>query len=802
LTHLRYATFAAAYLAIYLAIGWTLSGQPEVRSMVGYVALVLPPAALVAVILRRRRQWLGCQRLFWDAFAVGALFWVVGYLGRLVDVMVNGAVAWQAWHTVFTLAGNVAPVVALMARPDRGVRASSTGAVAIVVASYGLLAAFIYVYFVFIPTLVPGAPASRQALATFSQATRALLVAGALAAAMAAWHSEWRGTYLTVAAGAGAGLVVRTLTAGASDSVTAAGTLAGTAWLVPFLAYLWAALDAPPSPLRREVVEAPGGPALLCAVPAFLIPLIGYTVPMLHSLDATADAHRTLLTGVMSIGGLGLLTLRLSTQGGALQRADQRWRLLAEAIEQTGDAIVITRADGSIEHANDAFLRSVGYSREALAALTSTDLIAGGFQLDTGHILDEINRHGLWRGTVVRRRQDGRAFHASCTVVALRDSNGEVTHLVGVERDITDELNLRDQLVHAERLSAIGALVAGIAHEINNPLQTILGTAELLLEEQPTQSGRQELDVVRREASRAAQIVRNLLSFVRRSAPDRTSADLNDIVRSTIELRVYHLERSNIRLDVSLHGAPLMVLVNREEIQQIVLNLILNAEQAIESSGHSGTISMRTFPVGSQQCLEVADDGPGVSRELRGKIFEPFFTTKDVGEGTGLGLSISHGIAFAHGGSLEFCGDQAQGACFRLMLPAEGSAREPIAPPHAPISSRLALVIDDEVDIRRLLGRLLARRGFEVLEADSGDAALALAFDRHPQIILCDMRMPDMNGVEVYSHISAALPQLCRHFAFMSGDSAQMRHEGIADVPILRKPFSASDLDILLQKLA
>jgi signal transduction histidine kinase len=242
-------------------------------------------------------------------------------------------------------------------------------------------------------------------------------------------------------------------------------------------------------------------------------------------------------------------------------------------------------------------------------------------------------------------------------------------------RDQAEETARRDHLVHTERLSAVGALVAGVAHELNNPLQTILGSAEVLLDEQP--EGRRELELIRREAGRAAQIVRNLLAFVRRTTPDRVTADFNELVRKTIDLRQYHLERSNIVVHVELHPERLPVLVNPEEIQQIVLNLVLNAEQALESR-HGGRMTVRTFPRGGSQVVEIVDDGPGIERELRGRIFEPFFTTKEVGQGTGLGLSISHGIALAHGGSLELC-SAAAGACFQLSLPAYDEAHPPPA---------------------------------------------------------------------------------------------------------------------------
>ena len=245
-----------------------------------------------------------------------------------------------------------------------------------------------------------------------------------------------------------------------------------------------------------------------------------------------------------------------------------------------------------------------------------------------------------------------------------------MTHFVGVERDISEELRLRDQLVHSERLSAIGELVAGVAHEINNPLQTIVGCVELMLEDRPDAAAiRRDLEIVRREAARAGQIVRNLLSFVRRSTPDRVTADLNGDRRAppwicaNIHLRAaQHHDRRAVCV-----RAVLMAMVNRDEIQQLFLNLLLNAEHAMTASGGPGTIRADDR-LGEAPSRRDCRRGPGISPELRGRIFEPFFTTKQVGEGTGLGLSISHGIAYAHGGTLDLM-DSARRLRFRLRFP-------------------------------------------------------------------------------------------------------------------------------------
>jgi len=239
-------------------------------------------------------------------------------------------------------------------------------------------------------------------------------------------------------------------------------------------------------------------------------------------------------------------------------------------------------------------------------------------------------------------------------------------------------------LIHNERLAAVGQLVSGVAHELNNPLQSIVGFSDLLMVSERRQEVRNYLEQVHAAARRAANIVRNLLAFVRRSSTERTSADLNDIVRSTLELRQYELGATGIELHETYEDNLPSVLVCREEIQQIVLNLVLNAEQAMRRANLKGRLSVRTLRVGtSDVAVEIQDEGPGVPPVLAGRIFEPFFSTKGVGEGTGLGLSLALGIAEAHGGALALL-DAPVGACFRLTLPAATeSAIPPAAPPEA-----------------------------------------------------------------------------------------------------------------------
>jgi len=674
-----YLSVGLGYLLVYLAVGSALAGFPSARSIYGAIGLLLPASSIVIVILRRRSEWAGCQRLFWDTIAIGMVLWCIGHAGWAYGEIVLRRPSWLQWHTLFSLCGGAAPLIALVARPHRGVRSEAASRTASDIAGCALLAAFFYTYFVMIPSLLPETgDAAEVTLLVMAQLLRFAMLVALCATAWVARRTPWRSTFVTLAVGVGIGFFLRIDTSLAILSGRyQTGTVRDLAWIVPFLCYLGAALHAPASP-EEEAEPAPSTtrsmPSIVVsAVPVLLIPAIGYGWHQFMSIGPAGDSVRALVTSLLTVAGLGLLTLRLIAQGDELQRSDARLKLLAAATEQTGDLILITRADGSFEHANDAFLRVMDYSRQELATLRFDDIVDRGTPDVREHITRHVMERGVWRGTLRRRRRDGSTFPASCTVVALKGANGRPTHFVAVERDITDELRVRDKLVHSERLSAVGELVAGVAHEINNPLQTIVGSVELLLDEQTDPATRRDLDLVKKEATRAGQIVRNLLAFARRTTSERVSIDLNQIVRATVELRQYHLERRDIALVVNYEPSPLLVFVNREEIQQVILNLMLNAEQAIVSSAGRGTISIRTSAVDESYNVHVSDDGPGISAELKGRIFEPFFSTKEVGEGTGLGLSISHGIASAHGGALDVCDAEIGGACFKLSLPAAGA---------------------------------------------------------------------------------------------------------------------------------
>jgi CheY-like chemotaxis protein len=303
---------------------------------------------------------------------------------------------------------------------------------------------------------------------------------------------------------------------------------------------------------------------------------------------------------------------------------------------------------------------------------------------------------------------------------------------------------------------------------------------------------------------RAGKIVRNLLAFVRRSSSERSLQDMNDLLRATLALRAYEFRSANISLHEEYAENLPPVWVNPEEIQQVVLNLILNAEHAMRAAHEGGTLTLRTTMVDAHVVAEVRDDGPGVPAKLTGRVFEPFFSTKGVGEGTGLGLSIALGIAEAHGGILSIV-PTASGACFRLSIPGSrpsDSSETPFSV--ASGSAYRVLVADDEPALRATLQRLLMRRGLSVDLAVDADVVLSLLEAHRYELIFCDVRLPKMGGFALYSRIADQYGALARSFIFISSDRLDPDAQAFIDrvrVPVLSKPFSADQLDEILARL-
>ena len=822
---MRVIQAAGVYAAIYLLAAGLATGSPAIV-WIRAAGPLLPALAAIAMIVWRRNDWQGAQSVFWTVIAAGLAIWSIGHIGFVRANLVHGTLPdWLDWHTTFSLVGGgAAPILAFVARPHRGRRPFAVTAITLDIASLAVLFLFVYGYFVLAPQIGTSPRIAEQSLQIVIVIQR-LLVLGCVAAA---WRSA-RGTgYARVFAGLLAALAVGFLFRTAlslqvmRDALPIASlpqAVLDMAWIIPYFGWMWAAWAAPASADAAEpavVEEVPWWPSAL-AVAA--IPIIGYGVRLAYPLGDPVDEFRDLLTALATVVGVVLLSARLASQRGEVRRADARARLLAAAVEQTDSLVMVVRQDGTIEHANAAMLRALGDDRESIAARVFAETVVSPVE-GFGEVVEAtVRREGKWRGTFNRRRRDGTTFPVAATVVPLVDGTGNLSHFVGVERDITDDLRVREELVRAERLSAVGELVAGVAHEINNPLQSIVGCAEILAEGVSDPELKRDVALIRTEAGRAREIVRSLLSFVHRRPSQRVPTDLNEIIHEAMALRGYHLKQKGVELRPACSETLPRALANPDEIRQLVLNLLLNAEHAVMDAPAPRVITLGSgFASADHRTvyLEVRDTGPGVPEHLRHRIFEPFFTTKEVGEGTGLGLSISHGIAAAHGGRLELLREGA-GACFRLVLPTAEEARHVAAPAPADAAAprsaagataepraggRRALVVDDEASVRGLVARLLTRRGYSVTEAEDGEAALREIGRADFDLILCDVRMPRLHFREQHAAAQARRPGLARAFILMTGDTLSADVADFAarnGVTLLTKPFTAKELEAVLE---
>ena len=667
------------YSTAYVAIGWLLRGNASLLGWFRAFALLVPPMAGAYVIVRRRQTWRGCQWLFFATIAVGLAMSAVGLTGWAADELMFQRETWLAWPAVFALFGAIAPLFALLAQPHRGAREPLAATTAIDIAGLTVVTGFLYSFFVTAPS-GGGAPISLQAVSEFQQA---LVVAGMFAAMWVARRTPWQSTYRRLALGGVVAFVTLTLSNfGSGEGVYRSGFVYDFAWILPFAFFPWAASGAPASE-SAEAAEAndedlvrPRPWVIFMAV--VLLPFLDYGLRRIVP-DAASSGFRDLSTAATFISVLPLIVARIAAERAELQQAGSTTQLLADVIEQAQDHILVMTPDGHCRHANSAFCRANGRTREQIAEVHFRELMVTE-AITPEDLLSHVRATRNWRGTLQRVRADGTTYPASATLAGIVDRQGTVTHVVSVERDISEDRRLREQLIHSERLSAVGQLVAGVAHEINNPLQAVMGFTELLIGTGTTPEMRRDLEQIRTDADRAAKIVRHLLLFARRSTLERAVGDLNEIARSTSALRAYELRSAGIDLVETYSTELPLVVVNREEIQQVVLNLLLNAEQAVRASGQLGGIRITTGEDGDSAYIEVADDGPGVPAVVVSRIFEPFFTTKGVGQGTGLGLSVSLGIALAHSGRLELRPSD-RGACFRLTLPSATDMRINLALP-------------------------------------------------------------------------------------------------------------------------
>ncbi|MEO1323431.1 MAG: ATP-binding protein [Pseudomonadota bacterium] len=375
-----------------------------------------------------------------------------------------------------------------------------------------------------------------------------------------------------------------------------------------------------------------------------------------------------------------------------------------------------------------------------------------------------------------------------------------------------DELiRIRDIAHQNEKLSAMGGLLAGVAHELNNPLSVVVGHALMLQEDITDPYLKAPLDKISHSAERCARIVKTFLAIARQKPMTLVPASMNEIVMTALDVCGHSLRQAGVTLQVDLADALPELQVDEDQIAQILINILTNAEHALKDVPKAEVqLSTRIDPATGMISTVFSDNGPGVPKEIRGRIFEPFFTSKPVGEGTGLGLSISHRIASAHGGSLELSQSETGGACFTVSLPRVATPAATAAPDQ-PVrvtvqeSPMSVLLVEDEQDVADMITRILRGKNITVTHCDSGNDALAtLTRGQQFDVIVSDLKMQGLNGIDMMLEIDAQWPTYRNRSCFVTGDSmgnALSQYKSLSNRPILEKPFSPTELVELVTSL-
>jgi len=357
----------------------------------------------------------------------------------------------------------------------------------------------------------------------------------------------------------------------------------------------------------------------------------------------------------------------------ALRESEERYRALLELGERTGEAVVMLQDDergrGMHVYASDEWALITGYSRDELLNMSLFDLVHPDAREEARkrherRMRGEVLR-GLYEVTIIRK--NGSKVPVEGTY-AYSSYKGESAN-VGYIRDISERRKMEEQLVVTDRLASIGELASGVAHELNNPLTGIIGFSELLLKKNVSEEIKEDLEIINREAQRTAQIVRNLLTFARRHETTKEPADINQAIQSVLDLRAYEQKVHNIEVVANLDPNLPKTTADLFRLQQVFVNIIINAEHFMTETHGRGTLTITTESDGDIIRASFADDGPGIRKENLRHLFDPFFTTKEVGKGTGLGLSICHGIVTEHGGKIYAESALKKGATFILELP-------------------------------------------------------------------------------------------------------------------------------------
>jgi PAS domain S-box-containing protein len=479
---------------------------------------------------------------------------------------------------------------------------------------------------------------------------------------------------------------------------------------------------------------------------------------------------------------------------------------LQNLLDHLPDLVYTTDLEGRLTEVSRGGEVLIGSPRDQLIGRSVMDLYhAPEARERIGRLLRDGGALPGFETTV--RCHDGSLREVLATASLLRDEAGAPSGTIGILKDITDLKATRRHLMQAEKLSAMGELVSGVAHELNNPLAGVLGYAQLLMAGPMEARQQKAIDRIFESALRCQKIVQNLLSFARRHPIEKKYLGLNGIVEKTLDLKGYQLRVNNINVVKRLDPDLPKTMLDFNQVQQVLLNLINNAQYALSGHRGHGTLTVSTAVEGGRIRLRVEDDGPGIPPEVLGKIFDPFFTTKPVGEGTGLGLAVSYGIVRDHGGRIWADSPAGGGTAFNIELPvvAEPGAGAAAPGEDADHRSLSVLAVDDEAVILDLLVDALGREGHRVDTAGSAREAIDKLERRGYDVILLDLKMPEMDGRALFQVLTDRWPERTGRVVFASGDTLQPETQAFlarSGRPCVDKPFRLEELSAAVRSVA
>ena len=531
------------------------------------------------------------------------------------------------------------------------------------------------------------------------------------------------------------------------------------------------------------------------------------------SKDGSLRWHEVFVRRVTIGGQERILALARDITGrklaeAALRASEEQYRAMFNA---STDGLALWNAAGEIVDTNPALWRMYGYDDGDSPALP--------LDSDTGpcyhtEFLKAVAAGESLHSEVTDRRKDGSPLELEVHGIPMQYQGQR--HVLTIARDITEKkrsaeelTRQRESLYQREKLAALGSLLAGVAHELNNPLSVVVARA-VLLEEQGNPAAQVAALKIRTAAERCARIVRTFLAMARQQQPERGPVAINDVITAALDITAYPVRTSSIEVELALARDVPLIHADADQLHQVLLNLIINAQQSLQD--HPGRRRIRvtsSFDAAAALVrVTVADNGPGIPAHLRARIFEPYFTTKPTGIGLGVGLAVSLGIVEAHDGTLTVACPAQGGAEFSITLPVgaiETGTTDSAASTKADASQRTILVIDDEEEIRDTLAEILTAARHRVVTVASGREALQHMAVEHYDVILTDVRMPDLDGRALYQEIERRWPGRGVRVVFVTGDTlASTLREFVSESgrPVIEKPFLPSEVRRVVAEFA